>query len=78
MDLPDNVRYLIEALRGGGRSTFKGGKLVKQEYGPSGELDKPKKNLLDQRRRGYQLYAQEAQQMGESPQSYEEWMESQE
>lgn len=76
MDIPDNIRYMIEALRGGGKSEFKNGKLVKQTYG------KPKKEggmkPLEQRRRGYQLYAQEAEQMGEPAQSYEEWMMSQE
>lgn len=38
----------------------------------------PKLKPLEQRRRGYQLYAQEAQVNGEDPLSYEEWIASQE
>lgn len=40
--------------------------------------DNPKLKPIEQRRRGYQLYAKEAQIMGETPQSYEEWIKGQE
>lgn len=40
--------------------------------------DNPKLKPIEQRRRGYQLYAQEAQQMGEPVVSYEEWIAGQE
>jgi hypothetical protein len=43
-----------------------------------GNSDNPKLKPIEQRRRGYQLYAQEAQQMGEPVVSYEEWMQGQE
>lgn len=39
--------------------------------------DTPSGRPLDQRRRGYQLAAQEAQAMGEQPPSYEEWLAAQ-
>lgn len=38
----------------------------------------PKLKPIEQRRRGYQLYAKEAQVNGEDPLSYEEWIVSQE
>lgn len=70
MDLPDKIKYLIEALRN------------KPERPPNatgkGPAKTPSGRPLDQRRRGYQLYAQEAAQMGEPAQSYEEWISSQE
>lgn len=77
MDLPDNLRYLIEALRGGGKSEFKGGKMTKHAYGKD-PMTSTGMKPLEQRRRGYQLYAQEAQTNGEDPVSYEEWIGSQE
>lgn len=40
--------------------------------------DNPKLKPIEQRRRGYQLYAKEAQIMGEAPLSYEEWIKGQE
>jgi hypothetical protein len=43
-----------------------------------GNPDNPKLKPIEQRRRGYQLYAQEAQQMGEPVVSYEEWIKGQE
>lgn len=33
---------------------------------------------MEMRSRGYQLYTKEAQVMGETPKSYEEWMKTQE
>lgn len=70
MDLPDKIKYLIEALRN------------KPERPPSavgkGPASTPSGRPLDQRRRGYQLYAQEAQVNGDDPMSYEEWISSQE
>lgn len=59
-EIPSKVKALIESVRN---------KLTSSAKTPSGRP-------LDQQRRGYQLYAKEAQAMGESPKSYEEWMES--
>lgn len=39
--------------------------------------DTPSGRPLDQRRRGYQLYAKEAQVMGEQPMPYEQWLSQQ-
>ena len=70
MDIADKMRVLIEALRN------------KPERPPNaigkGPPTTPSGRPLDQRRRGYQLYAQEANQMGDTPMSYEEWISSQE
>lgn len=63
MDIPENIRAVIDALRGG----------AKKENPKN-----PKLKPIEQRRRGYQLYAQEAQANGEDPLSYEEWIVSQE
>jgi hypothetical protein len=76
MDIPDNLRYLIEAIRGGGKSVFKGGKMSAHAYGED-PLTSTTLKPLEQRRRGYQLYAQEQQAMGEQPASYEEWVTTQ-
>lgn len=38
----------------------------------------PRLKPIEQRRRGYQLYAREAQTLGETPKSYEEWIAEQE
>lgn len=32
---PDVLRYIIEALRGGGTTSFHNGELTDQQYGPS-------------------------------------------
>lgn len=70
MDLPDKIRYLVEALRN------------KPQRPPNavgkGPSSTPSGRPLDQRRRGYQLYAQEAQQNDEPVRSYEEWISGQE
>ena len=58
----ENIQALIKALRG------------KKPSNP----ENPKLKPVEQRRRGYQLYAQEAQQMGEPVVSYEEWIAGQE
>lgn len=58
----ENIQALIKALRN------------KKPSNP----DNPKLKPVEQRRRGYQLYAQEAQQMGEPVASYEEWIAGQE
>lgn len=42
-----------------------------------GKLTTPSGRSLDQRRRGYQLYAKERQAEGESPDDYETWLKSQ-
>lgn len=60
--IPENVKALVKALRSKGKSN----------------PDNPKLKPVEQRRRGYQLYAQEAQQMGEPVVSYEEWIAGQE
>lgn len=60
-DLQGKVKALIDSVRG---------KLTTSDKTPSGRP-------LDQRRDGYRLYAREAQAMGETPQSYEEWIGSQ-
>lgn len=43
------LRHLIEALRGGGTSVYKNGKLIKQTYGPDkkkeDEVKKPRNSL---------------------------------
>lgn len=57
-DISGKVKALIESVRG---------KLTTSDKTPSGRP-------VDQRRRGYQLYAKEAQVMGETPKSYEEWI----
>lgn len=57
-DITGKVKALIESVRG---------KLTTTDKTPSGRP-------VDQRRRGYQLYAKEAQVMGETPKSYEEWI----
>lgn len=58
-DLTGKVKALIDSVRG---------KLTNSDSStPSGRP-------LDQRRRGYQLYAKEAQVMGDTPKSYEEWI----
>jgi hypothetical protein len=62
-DIADKMRYLINALRGRGNSA---------------EGDQNSRRLLDQRRRGYQLYVQESKVMGEPILSYEEWIRTQE
>lgn len=60
--IPDKVKAIVDALRG------------KTTSNP----DNPKLKPIEQRRRGYQLYAKEAQLMGETPVSYEEWIKTQE
>lgn len=71
MDLSEKMRALIDALRSKPERPPNAGGPKEGSYTPSGRP-------LDQRRRGYQLYAQEAAQMGEAPMSYEEWIRSQE
>lgn len=64
MDMPEGIKAIIDALRGGEEAK---------------EHEKfPGQKPLEQRRRGYQLYVQEAQVNGEDPLSYEEWIKSQE
>lgn len=60
--IPDKVKAIVAALRNK----------------PASNPDNPKLKPIEQRRRGYQLYAQEAQQMGEPVVSYEEWIAGQE
>jgi hypothetical protein len=60
--IPEKVKAMVNALRN------------KTKANP----DNPKLKPVEQRRRGYQLYAQEAQQMGEPVVSYEEWIAGQE
>lgn len=60
-DIPAKVKALIDSVRS---------KLTTSPDTPSGRP-------LDQRRRGYQLYAKEQQTMGEPAVPYEEWMKSQ-
>lgn len=62
MDLPEKMRALIDAVRG------------RTKANPDNTNLKP----LEQRRRGYQLYAQEATAMGDDVMSYEDWIKSQE
>lgn len=59
-EVPSKVRALIESVRS---------KLTSSSKTPSGRP-------ADQQRRGYQLYAKEAQVMGETPKSYDEWIQS--
>lgn len=72
MDLTDKMKLLLEALRGKPDRPPNAA-----ERGPAGSYT-PSGRPLDQRRRGYQLYAQEAGQMGDTPVSYEEWIRQQE
>lgn len=52
--------------------------IIKALRNPKANPDNPKLKPIEQRRRGYQLYAKEAQTMGEPVLSYEEWIKSQE
>lgn len=52
--------------------------IIKALRSPKANPDNPKLKPVEQRRRGYQLYAKEAQMMGEPVQSYEEWIKGQE
>jgi len=72
MEIADKMRVLIEALRSSPQRPPNA-----KSRGPAG-VSTPSGRPLDQRRRGYQLYAQEAQTNGEDPMSYEEWISSQE
>lgn len=78
MELPDSIRHLIEALRGGGRTTFdKSGKITSQQYGPDPAYESPAPGgMMQTGMRGYQLAVQEAKTMGERPPTYREWLES--
>lgn len=58
----ENIQAIIKALRDRTK----------------GNPDNPKLKPIEQRRRGYQLYAKEAQMMGDPVQSYEEWIAGQE
>lgn len=52
--------------------------IIKALRSPKSNPDNPKLKPIEQRRRGYQLYAKEAQLMGEPVRSYEEWIVEQE
>lgn len=52
--------------------------IIKALRSPKRNPDNPKLKPIEQRRRGYQLYAKEAQVMGEPVLSYEEWIAGQE
>ena len=58
----ENIQAIIKALRDRTK----------------GNPDNPKLKPVEQRRRGYQLYAKEAQIMGDPVKSYEEWIVEQE
>lgn len=58
----ENIQAIIKALRDRTK----------------GNPDNPKLKPIEQRRRGYQLYAKEAQIMGDPVLSYEEWIAGQE
>lgn len=59
----DSIKAIIKALRGGSKGE---------------NPDNPKLKPIEKRGRGYQLYVKEAQVMGETPLSYEEWIKGQE
>lgn len=73
MPIPDNLRYLIEALR-----TPAAGASTTLQSGPrSGStVASGNSNLgpIEQRRDGYRLYTQDKKANGETPDSYEEWI----
>ena len=74
MELPDNIRYLLEALRGGGQSRFVNGKMVEHSYGPpKGDGINPMMKALNNNV-NYSRYMMQTKAMGEQPLSYEEWM----
>lgn len=77
--IPDSLRYLIEALRSGpgpnsAQTTIQSG----PRAGTS--IDNPRAGFgpIEQRRDGYRLYVKEAAVNGEQPMSYEEWFSRQE
>lgn len=51
--------------------------LVEAVRGKLTSANTPSGRPLDQRRRGYQLYVQEAQQMGDQAVPYEQWLSQQ-
>lgn len=73
MPVPDKVRYLLEALRGGGTTTFRDGKMVKQEYGPA-RTRPATQQMMPTGLRGYQLHNAEAAAEGTKGATYAEWM----
>ena len=66
MDLLNDVKAKVTALRD------RAAKVATQN--PSNAKLKP----IEQRRRGYQLYVQEANQLGDDPKPYDDWIRGQE
>lgn len=79
MELPAKIRHLIEALRGGGASTFQGGQLVDQQYGPAANAVPARgtQQGMPTGMDGFRLARQEAAAMGQQPPTYAEWVASQ-
>jgi hypothetical protein len=79
MELPDNIKILLEALRGGnvpmdqrGPATVRrlpDGSVVQNPQSPSSA-----DNFMPTKMRGYQLYNQERKIQGLEPVSYQEWI----
>lgn len=75
MDLPNNVKYLLEALRGGGQSRFHNGVEVEHNYGPA-----PKTESTQKMPKSMDMFHQarlEAMVNGTPPPTYQEWMANQ-
>lgn len=72
MDLPSNIKYLLEALRGGGQSHFINGVEVEHSYGPA-----QKTQGTQRMPKSMDMYHQarlESMVNGETPPTYEQWM----
>lgn len=72
MSIPDNIRYLVEALRtpaADASTTMQSGPRTGTTVSRNSSL-----GPLEQRRDGYRLYAQEKRSNDEEPLSYEEWI----
>lgn len=81
MPVPDKLKYLIEALRGGGYTSAGGehtyGPSAQSSLNPNPQAPPASPQVMPTSMRGYQLYKQEAQVNGEPVMSYRQWLASQ-